>query len=255
MILIANTPMDTDKIKVFGSRVKVENVSQVAEIELAEKEKMKDKVDLICAHDMNVFINRQLIYNYPEQLFADKGIMAIEHADFDGIERLALVTGGEIVSTFGNPEKVKIGKCDLIEQVQIGDETLLKFTGVPLGEACSVVLRGATEQIIGEAERSLHDALCVLTSTVKEPRTENGGYDSAQLVSELKALHILGKDTLGLNMFEGKVGCMKELGITESFSVKRQVLVQASEAAEMILRVDNILKAAPRQRTEDRGHC
>ena len=51
------------------------------------------------------------------QLFADRGVMAIEHADFDGIERLALVTGGEIVSTFGNPELVKIGKCDLIEQV------------------------------------------------------------------------------------------------------------------------------------------
>merc|ERR1711872_667199 len=286
--------------KVFGSRVKVENVSKVAEIELAEKEKMKDKVDLICAHDMNVFINRQLIYNYPEQLFADKGIMAIEHADFDGIERLALVTGGEIVSTFGHPEKVKIGKCDLIEQVQIGDETLLKFSGVPLGEACSVVLRGATEQIIGEADRSLHDALCVLTSTVKEPRTlygggcsemlmakavdelssvtpgkearamtsfanalrqlpsiiaENGGYDSALLVSELKAAHHNGESTIGLNMYEGKTGCMTELGITESFSVKRQVLVQAAEAAEMILRVDNILKAAPRPRKEDRGHC
>merc|ERR1712079_285810 len=78
---------------------------------------------------MNVFINRQLIYNYPEQLFADRGVMAIEHADFDGIERLALVTGGEIVSTFGHPDKVKIGKCDLIEQVSIGDETLLKFSG------------------------------------------------------------------------------------------------------------------------------
>ena len=38
-------------------------------------------------------------------------------------------------------------------------------------------------------------------------------------------------------MTEGKVGCMQELGITESFSVKRQVLVQASEAAEMILRL------------------
>ena len=116
-ILIANTPMDTDKIKVFGSRVKVDNISQIAELELAEKEKMKEKVDMICSHDMNVFINRQLIYNYPEQLFADKSVMAIEHADFDGIERLALVTGGEIVSTFGHPDKVKIGKCDLIEQV------------------------------------------------------------------------------------------------------------------------------------------
>lgn len=40
-----------------------------------------------------VFCYRQLIYNYPEQLFADAGVMAIEHADFEGVERLALVTG------------------------------------------------------------------------------------------------------------------------------------------------------------------
>ena len=69
----------------------------------------------------NLFdINRQLIYNYPEQLFADNGIMAIEHADFGGIERLALVTGGEIVSTFDHPEMVKLGHCDLIEEIMIG---------------------------------------------------------------------------------------------------------------------------------------
>merc|ERR1712172_352937 len=251
-ILIANTPMDTDKIKVFGSRVKVDNVSQIAELELAEKEKMKEKVEMICSHDMNVFINRQLIYNYPEQLFADKGVMAIEHADFDGIERLALVTGGEIVSTFGHPDKVKIGKCDLIEQVTIGDETLLKFSGVPLGEACSVVLRGATAS--GKEARAM-DAFANALRQLPGIIAENGGYDSAQLVSELKAAHHAGKSTMGLNMYEGKIDCMSGLGITESFSVKRQVLVQASEAAEMILRVDNILKAAPRPRKEDRGHC
>jgi T-complex protein 1 subunit beta len=45
-----------------------------------------------------------------------------EHADFDGIERLALVLGGEIVSTFDNPELVKIGRCDLIEEDMIGED-------------------------------------------------------------------------------------------------------------------------------------
>lgn len=58
-----------------------------------------------------------------------------------------------------------------------------------------------------------------------------------------------------LDMDNGRIGCMKELGITESFVVKRQVLLSASEAAEMILRVDNIIKAAPRKRVQDRGHC
>lgn len=57
----------------------------------------------------------------------------------------------------------------------IGEEKLLKFSGVALGEACTVVLRGATQQILDEAERSMHDALCVLAQTVKETRTVFGG--------------------------------------------------------------------------------
>lgn len=48
------------------------------------------------------------------------------------------------------------------------------------------------------------------------------------------------------DMSEGTVGDMAALGITESFQVKRQVLLSASEAAEMILRVDDVIKAAPR---------
>ena len=42
---------------------------------------------------MSIQFNRQLIYDYPEQLFAEKGVMAIEHADFEGVERLAQVLG------------------------------------------------------------------------------------------------------------------------------------------------------------------
>lgn len=299
-ILIANTPMDTDKIKVFSSRVKVDSVAKVAELELAEKEKMKDKVNLIVNHNINVFINRQLIYNYPEQLFADAGIMAIEHADFDGIERLALVTGGEIVSTFGHPDKVKLGTCDLIEEVMIGEDKLLRFSGVPLGQACTIVIRGATQQILDEAQRSLHDALCVLARVVKDPQivygggssemlmsnavvelakktsgkhqfaiesfatalralptiiADNGGYDSSQLISELRAAHAAGQYKKGLDMNAGTVGDMDTLNISEVLVVKRQALISASEAAEMVLRVDNIIRAAPRKRQPDhRGH-
>ncbi|XP_070531707.1 T-complex protein 1 subunit beta-like [Ptychodera flava] len=298
-ILIANTAMDADKIKIFGSRVRVDSAAKIAELELAEKNKMKQKVEKILNHSINVFINRQLIYNYPEQLFADAGVMAIEHADFEGVERLALVTGGEIASTFDHPEQVKLGHCDVIEEVMIGEDKMIKFSGVALGEACTIVLRGATQQILDEAERSLHDALCVLTQTVKETRTvfgggcsemlmanavsqlaastpgkeavaiesfakalrqiptiiaDNAGFDSAELVAQLRAAHTAGKHTTGLDMRDGTIGDVQQLGITESFKVKRQVLMSAAEAAEMILRVDNIIKSAPRQRQHDPGH-
>uniref|UniRef100_A0A914ZW17 T-complex protein 1 subunit beta n=1 Tax=Parascaris univalens TaxID=6257 RepID=A0A914ZW17_PARUN len=299
-ILIANTPMDTDKVKVFGSRVRVESVAKVAELEVAEKQKMKEKVEKIIAHKINVFINRQLIYNYPEQLFADAGIMAIEHADFEGIERLALVLGGEIVSTFDTPDKVKLGSCDLIEEVMVGEDRLLRFSGAPLGEACSIVLRGATQQILDEVERSLHDALCVLVTHVKEARAvagagaseilmssavtiasqkvagkeaiaveafgralaqlptiicDNAGLDSAELVSQLRSEHANGHHEMGIDVERGEVANVVKLGIIESFSVKLCMLLSAAEAAEQILRVDNIIKCSPRPRAPDRRPC
>jgi T-complex protein 1 subunit beta len=58
--------MDYDKIKIYGTKVKVESMEKIAEIETAEKEKMKNKVDKILSYEPTVFINRQLIYNYPE---------------------------------------------------------------------------------------------------------------------------------------------------------------------------------------------
>ncbi|GAA6041841.1 hypothetical protein JCM8097_004501 [Rhodosporidiobolus ruineniae] len=292
-ILIANTPMDTDKIKIFGARVKVDSTGKLAELERAEREKMKAKVAKIKASGVTCFVNRQLIYNYPESLFAEAGIMSIEHADFEGVERLALVTGGEIASTFEDPAAVKLGQCDTIEEIMIGEDKLIKFSGVAAGEACTVVLRGATGQMIEEADRSLHDALSVLSQTVKETRVtfgggcaemtmavavdeeakrtegkkalaveafaralrqmptilaDNAGYDSSDLVAKLRAAHYEGRADSGLDMERGTVGSMRECGVTESYKLKRQVILSASEAAEMILRVDDILRAAPRRR-------
>jgi len=296
-ILIANTAMDTDKIKIFGAKVEAESPEQVALIEKAERERMTAKCQKILNHNINVFINRQLIYNLPEQFFADHGVMAIEHADFEGIERLALVTGGEIVSTFDDPKRVKLGHCKLIEEVMIGEDRVIRFSGVERGEACTIVLRGPTEHMLNEAERSLHDVLCVLSQTVAtEHRTclgagcsealmakavddlakktpgkksiaieafanallklptiiaDNAGYDSTDLVAQLRAAHYEGKKTAGLNMTNGTIGDVLEMGIFESFKVKTQMLFSAHEAAEMILRIDEVIKAPPRKREKD----
>lgn len=182
-----------------------------------------------------------------------------------------------------------------VYQVMIGDDKVLRFGGCKSGEACSIVLRGASSHLLDEAERSLHDALAILIATVKEPRTvfgggctevimaaavdraaqetpgkkalamaafatalrqlptivaDNGGYDAAELVTELQAAHAAGNATFGLDMDKGCIGDMKALGVRESFASKLNVVMSASEAAEMILRVDDIIKAAPRQRSE-----
>ena len=161
-VMVANTSMDNDKIKIFGSKVKVDSMEKVAEIEQAERDKMKRKCDKILEHKPDIFINRQLIYNYPEQLLGDKGVMVIEHADFDGMERLAAVLGADILSTFDDPQNAKLGSCAKVEEIMIGEDKVIKFSGCAANEACSIVLRGSGGHVLDEAERSLHDALCVL---------------------------------------------------------------------------------------------
>ncbi|KAF3619663.1 T-complex protein 1 subunit beta [Capsicum annuum] len=327
-ILVANTAMDTDKVKIYGARVRVDSMAKVADLEAAEKEKMREKVQKIISHGINCFVNRQLIYNFPEELFADAGVLAIEHADFDGIERLGLVTGGEIASTFDNPESVKLGHCKLIEEIMIGEDKLIHFSGVEMGQACTIVLRGARclpgntkrtatqlelgrtkhkdtrtiwnsvpaaicPHVLDEAERSLHDALCVLSQTVNDSRVllgggwpemvmakavdelakktpgkrshaieaftrallaipttiaDNAGLDSAELIAQLRAEHHKEESNAGIDVITGSVGDMSVLGISESFKVKQAVLLSATEAAEMILRVDEIITCAPRRR-------
>lgn len=129
--MVANTPMDYDKIKIYAIKAKVDSIDTMAELESAEKEKMANKVKKILAYEPTVFINRQLIYNYPEQLMSDTGVMVIEHADFDGIERLAASTGAEILSTFDHPERKDkvLGECKLIEEIMIGEDKVIHLQG------------------------------------------------------------------------------------------------------------------------------
>ncbi|DBA78493.1 TPA: T-complex protein 1 subunit beta [Trebouxia sp. C0005] len=288
-ILVANTAMDTDKIKIYGARVRVDSMAKVADIEKAEKEKMRAKVENIISQGLNCFVNRQLIYNFPEEIFADAGVMAIEHADFDGIERLALVTGGEIASTFDSPDKLKLGSCKLIEEIMIGEDKLIHFSGWRWGRPAPL----SSEE---PAERSLHDALCVLQQTVQDSRViygggypemqmakvveekaartpgkkslaieayaralraipgticDNAGLDSAELISQLRAAHAEDDTRMGVDVVLGKAGDMADLGIYECFRVKEQIILSATEASEMILRVDDIIKCAPWQRQEE----
>jgi len=315
-IMVANTGMDTDKIKIWGARVKVHSMDEVAAIEVAEKSKMKAKVDKILAHGIDIFINRQLIYDYPEQLFREAGVGSIEHADFEGVERLARVLDAEICSTFDAVEDAKtesadeektasktsgklgrLGTCATVSELMIGEDTVIKFDGVPKGEACTIVLRGASSHLLDEMERSVHDALCILTQTIRNSKVvlgggccellmaqsvreaaaktkgkealamdafaralsqipnilaDNAGFDAAEIVTQLRGEHSQGNHWMGVCMETGSIGDMRKYGVTESYKSKLQSLTSAAEAAEMILRVDDVVKCAPRAR--DHGH-
>jgi T-complex protein 1 subunit beta len=188
-ILITNTSLDSDRIKIYGAKIKVKSISNLARIELGEQKKVLDKCKKILAHKINVVINRQLIYNRQNRFFCDHGILSIEQVDFDGIEKLALATGAEITSTFDEPEKVRLGSCKVVEEIMIGDSKYIRFGGCPNDGSCSIVLRGSTNQILEEAERSIHDALCILTKSIRNPtHIWGGGYPEITMGNAIEKL-------------------------------------------------------------------
>ena len=73
------------------------------------------------------------------QLLTQAGVMTIEHADFEGVERLSAVLGADIVSTFDHPELVQLGECKVVEEIMIGEDKLIKFSGPKSKSACTYV--------------------------------------------------------------------------------------------------------------------
>ncbi|XP_029653963.1 T-complex protein 1 subunit beta-like [Octopus sinensis] len=117
----------------------------------------------------------------------------------------------QLLKQGANEEKAETARLDQgsLESIQIikklGGTLRDSFLddGVAKGEACSLVIRGATQQIIDEADRSVHDALCVLYRTVNDTKipsviADNGGYDSMDLIHQLRAAHRQGLSTYGL---------------------------------------------------------
>lgn len=124
--------------------------------------------------------------------------------------------GAEIVSTFDNPERSEevLGTCDSIEEILIGEDKVIKFSGCKRNEACTIVLRGSSQHILDEAERSLHDALCVLVQTVKNKQVIYGGGNAEILMAvacENLAKTIKGKEALAIEAYSR---ALKQLPVT-----------------------------------------
>ena len=80
---------------------------------------------------------------------------------------------------------------------------------------------------------------------------DNAGLDSADLIANLRSVIHGGSENAGIDVLKGGVGNMKEIGVYECLKVKQQALLSASEAAEMILRVDEVITLTPRQRDRE----
>jgi chaperonin GroEL (HSP60 family) len=91
------------------------------------------------------------------------------------IEKLAKATGGKIITSIKELTEKELGKAGLVEERKIGDDKWVFIEGCENPKAVTILIRGGTDKILDEAERSLHDALCVIRDVVQRSKVVAGG--------------------------------------------------------------------------------
>jgi thermosome len=270
----------------FDAKINIETPEQMETFLKEEENMLRDLVDRIAKTGANLLICQKGVDDLVQHFLARKGISAIRRAKKSDMEKLAKATGGKVVTSLEDITKKDIGYAELVEERKIGDDKMTFIEGCKNPRSVAILIRGGTERIVDEAERSIHDALCVVRDVVQEPKivagggapelevarvlreyantllgrealavkqyaealeavpttlSDNAGLDPIDIISELRARHEKGEVWAGVDVHEGKVKDMEKLEVYEPLAVKKQVIKSATEAATMILKIDDII--------------
>eukprot|EP01127_Copromyxa_protea_P004347 TRINITY_DN14213_c0_g1_i1.p1 TRINITY_DN14213_c0_g1~~TRINITY_DN14213_c0_g1_i1.p1 ORF type:complete len:537 (+),score=141.59 TRINITY_DN14213_c0_g1_i1:151-1611(+) len=145
-------------------------------------------------------ILRDSVNDYSLQFLAKLGIMVIKDIERDEIEFISKTLGCIPVASIEGFSESKLGSAGLVEEVSTSGGKVIKVTGVPTeSKLATVFVRGSNRLILDEAERSIHDALCVIRCIVKERRLITGG--SSPEISVALALEREAKVTTGMDAY------------------------------------------------------
>jgi len=296
-IALLNAKLEIEKTE-FDAKINIESPEQM-KLFLDEEERMlKEMVDKIAETGANVVFCEKGIDDVALHFLAKRGILAVKNVSSSDMEKLAKATGGKIMASVKELTADVLGEAKIVEEVKIGDDKLVYVRECKNPKAVTIVVRGGTEHVVDEAERSLHDALCVVRNAIEDGKivagggapeahvarhlreyavkvggreqlaieafadaieaiplilAENAGLDPIDIMVALRAKHeSAASPSYGVDVFSGKVRDMLELNVVEPLRVKQQVVKSATEAANMILKIDDLIAAKGMEKEKEK---
>lgn len=286
-IALLDSALEIEKTE-FDAKINIESPEQMDAFLKQEETMLREMVDKITATGVKVLLCQKGIDDMVQHFLSRKGILVVRRIKKSDMEKLSKATGGKIITNLDDINPADIGYASLVEERKIGNDKMTFVEGCKNPRAVTILIRGGTERIVDEAERSLHDALCVVRDIVEEPKvlagggapelevsralkkyagtlpgreqlavecfaealetipltlTENAGLDPIDILSELRARHEKGETWTGIEVHSGKVQDMTQAGVFEPLAVKKQIIKSATEAASMILKIDDVIAA------------
>jgi thermosome len=173
-IALLDAALEIEKTE-FDAKINIESPEQMDAFLKQEEAMLREMVDKIAAVGANVVLCQKGIDDMAQHFLARKGILAVRRIKKSDVEKLAKATGGKIITNLDDVSQEDLGYASLVEERKIGDDKMTFVEGCKNPRAVTILIRGGTERIVDEAERSVHDALCVVRDVVEEPKVLAGG--------------------------------------------------------------------------------
>lgn len=291
------TKIQDAKIALINAALEVEKTEMSAEIRITDPTQMnmfleeenrmlKNMVDKIHGAGANVLICQKGIDDIAQHYLSKHGIMAIRRVKESDMVKLAKATAGRITASVEELTENDLGKADLVQQKKVEADKWVFIEGCKHPQSVTLLLRGGSQRIVDEVDRSIHDALMVVKDVIEKPSivagggateaylasslrkwadnkegrgqlalinyaealesipltiSENAGMDPIDTLVTLRAKQNQGRKWAGINAKDNKIAEMYSLDIVEPISVKEQIIKSATEAACMILRIDDVI--------------
>jgi len=173
-IALLNCPLEIEKTE-FDAKINIESPEQMEAFLKEEERMLQEMVNKIASVGANVVICQKGIDDAAQHFLARKKILALRRVKKSDMEKLSKATGGKIITNLDDMTEADLGYAALVEERKIGDDKMTFIEGCKHPKSVTILIRGGTERVIDEAERSIHDALCVVRDVVEEPKIVAGG--------------------------------------------------------------------------------
>ncbi|MDA4130097.1 MAG: thermosome subunit beta [Thaumarchaeota archaeon] len=287
-IALINSPLEIEKTE-FDAKINISDPSQIKQFLDEENSMLKSMVSKVVDTGANVVICQKGIDDIAQHYLAKANVLAVRRVKESDMTKLAKATGGRVVTNLDDLTEKDLGKAQLVEERKVEEDKWVFVEGAKNPKAITILVRGATQRVTDEAERSMHDALMVVKDVIEHPSivvgggapeaelsyqlrewanslsgreqlavqkyadalesipltlAENAGMDPIDTQVELRAKHGQGKKWFGVNVLAGKVGDLEAEEVFEPEAVKQQIIKSSTEAANMILRIDDVIASS-----------
>jgi len=284
-IALVNTALEVEKTE-MSAEIRISDPTQMQQFLEEENKMLKSMVDKVHNIGANVLICQKGIDDISQHYLSKHGVLAVRRVKESDMTKLAKATGGRISTNLDDISADDLGSAEIVQQKKVESDKWVFIEGCKNPRSVTVLIRGGSQRVVDEVDRSLHDALMVVKDVVEKPSivagggspeaylaaelnewssssegreqlaikqyaeafesipltiAENAGMDPIDTIITLRANQSNGKQTVGINAKESKIGDMFRLDIVEPLVVKEQIIKSATEAACMILRIDDVI--------------